>query len=69
MDFKKTNATVIKSMFTQMKKEEFITNAKLLKKEYLEIIPNEKNKNFEIKIWSLLIFASNFYINFWTKRR
>jgi hypothetical protein len=25
-------------MFTQMKKEEFITNVKLLKKEYLEIL-------------------------------
>lgn len=61
MDFKKTNSAVIKTMFSNMNRSTFIQNAKLLKMEYLEIKPNEKNKNYEVKIQTLLVWISIFY--------
>lgn len=63
MDFKKTNSAVIKSMFSNMNRSTFIQNAKLLKMEYLEIKPNENNKNYEVKIQALLVWISIFYKN------
>ena len=44
-----------------MNRSTFIQNAKLLKMEYLEIKPNEKNKNYEVKIQTLLVWISIFY--------
>lgn len=69
MDLKKTNSAVIKSMFIQMKKEEFITNAELVKKEYLELVPNFYNQNYERKLWEIYGFVTRFYCNYWLKKK
>lgn len=69
MDFKNTNSAVIKSMFMQMQKEVFITNAKLLKKEYLELVPNFYNQNYERKLWQLYKFVTIWYCNYWQLKK
>jgi hypothetical protein len=65
MDFKKTNATVIKSMFLQMHKKEFIENANAVKTEYLNLVPTFSNKNYEVKLWEIYRFSAIQYQKKW----
>lgn len=68
MDLKKTNSAVIKSMLMRMDKDTFIKNAKLIKKEYLGLIPNFYNQNYERKLWLLYQFSAQWYQRFWCKK-
>lgn len=69
MDFKNTNSAVIKSMFMQMKKNVFVQNVKLLKAEYLQLVPNFYNQNYERKLWELYKFSAFWYWNYWQSKK
>lgn len=45
-------------MLKSKKKNDFIKSAQIIKKEYLELVPNFYNQNCERKLWDLYKFST-----------